>query len=145
MPVASKEAKTPETARALGTNTVTAHAGKAGVGPHEPATKKRKRRYSNVALGTVQHLERGVTRSMAKVTEGVAKTLTVYTERSDRSARARKDGALRDGIENWTKALSKGLRIAGNAPYVFVKGVNRGRGAKQVRDAIRLLTPPPLR
>jgi hypothetical protein len=106
--------------------------------------KKKKRRYS-FGLGTVQHLERGVTRSLETVSKGVARTFSEYSERSDKSARKKRDGALRDGIENWTKALSKGMRIAGDAPYDFVKNVNRGSGSKQVRDTVRLLTPPPLR
>ena len=106
--------------------------------------KKKKLRYS-FGLGTVQHIERGVTRSLETVSKGVARTFKEYSERSDNSARKKRDGALRDGIENWTKALSKGMRIAGEAPYDFVKNVNRGPGSKQVRETVRLLTPPPLR
>jgi hypothetical protein len=106
--------------------------------------KKKKRRYSR-GLGTVQHLERGVARSMETLTKGVARVFSEYSERSDKSARRKRDGALRDGIENWTKALSKGMRIAGDAPYDFVSQVNRGPGSKQVRKTVRLLTPPPLR
>jgi hypothetical protein len=106
--------------------------------------KKKKRRYS-AGLGTIQHIERGVTRSLETVTKGVARVFSEYSERSDKSARKKRDGALRDGIENWTKALSKGMRIAGDAPYDFVKNINRGPGSKQVRDTVRLLTPPPLR
>jgi hypothetical protein len=106
--------------------------------------KKKKLRYS-FGLGTIQHLERGVTRSLETVSKGVARTFSEYSERSDNSARKKRDGALRDGIANWTKALSKGMRIAGEAPYDFVKNVNRGPGSKQVRETVRLLTPPPLR
>jgi hypothetical protein len=110
----------------------------------EHTTKKRKRKYSR-GLGTLQHVERGVTRSAATIAEGVAKVFTVYTERSDKSSRRKRDGALRDGIENWTKAMSRGLRVAGEAPYKLVREINRGPGSKQVRDTVRLLTPPPLR
>jgi len=106
--------------------------------------KKKKRRYS-AGLGTIQHLERGVARSLETVSKGVARVFSEYSERSDKSARKKRDGALRDGIENWTKALSKGMRVAGDAPYDFVKQVSRGRGSKQVRKTVRLLTPPPLR
>jgi hypothetical protein len=106
--------------------------------------RKKKRRYS-AGLGTIQHLERGVARSLETVSKGVARTFSEYRERSDKSASKKRDGALRDGIENWTKALSKGMRIAGDAPYDFVRRVNRGSGSKQVRDTVRLLTPPPLR
>ena len=106
--------------------------------------KKKKLRYS-FGLGTIQHLERGVTRSLETASKGVARTFSEYSERSGSSARKKRDGALRDGIANWTKALSKGMRIAGEAPYDFVKNVNRGPGSKQVRETVRLLTPPPLR
>lgn len=106
--------------------------------------RKKKRRYS-AGLGTIQHLERGVTRSLETVSKGAARVFREYSERSDKSARRKRDGALRDGIENWTKALSKGMRIAGDAPYDFVRQVNRGPGSKQIRKTVRLLTPPPLR
>ena len=106
--------------------------------------KKKKRRYS-FGFGTIQHLERGVTHSLDTVSHGVARTFSEYTDRSNKSSRKKRDGALRDGIANWTKALSKGMRIAGDAPFDFVKQVNRGPGSKQVRDTVRLLTPPPLR
>jgi hypothetical protein len=105
---------------------------------------RRKRKYSR-GLGAVQHIERGVAQGLETLSESIAKVFSEYSTRSDKSARKKKDGALRDGIENITVALSKGLRVAGKAPYKFVKGVNRGPGSKQFRDAIRLLTPPPLR
>jgi hypothetical protein len=113
-------------------------------GKNVKVRKKKKRRYS-AGLGTIQHLERGVTRSLETVSKGVARAFKEYSERSDKSARKKHDGALRDGIENWTKALSKGMRVAGDAPHDFVRQINRGPGSKQVRDTVRLLTPPPLR
>ena len=110
----------------------------------ELPAKKKKRRYSR-GLGTLQHLVRGAALSAETVTAGIARVFSEYNERSDKSALRKRDGALRDGIENWTKALSKGMQVAGDAPYKFVKEVTRGPGSKQVRDGIRLLTPPPLR
>ena len=86
---------------------------------------KKKRRYTR-GLSTIQHLERGMARSLETLAEGVARTFSEYSERSDKSARKKRDGALRDGIKNWTKALSKGMRVAGDAPYDFVKQMNRG-------------------
>jgi hypothetical protein len=56
--------------------------------------KKKKRRYS-AGLGTIQHLERGVTESLETVTKGVARVFSEYSERSDKSARKKRDGALR--------------------------------------------------
>ena len=135
----TKDTKAHEPAKA----TVTAHADSSTV-VVETKAKKKKRRYS-FGLGPVQHVEHGVTRGLETVTAGVAKVFSEYNKRSDKSARSKRDGALRDGIENWTKALSKGMRIAGDAPFDFVKAINKGPGSKQVRDTVRLLTPPPLR
>jgi hypothetical protein len=106
--------------------------------------KKKKIRYS-FGLGTIQHLERGATRGLETTSKGAARTFTEYSDRSDKSARRKRDGAIKDGIENWTKAISKGMRIAGDAPYDFFRQLGRGPGSKQVRDTVRLLMPPPLR
>lgn len=110
----------------------------------ETKPKKKKRRYTK-GLSTVQHLERGVARSLDVMAEGVARVFSDYKKRSDKSARKKKDGALRDGIENWTKAMGKGMSISSKAPYKFVRTVSRGRGSKQLRRLVRSLTPPPLR
>lgn len=106
--------------------------------------KKKKRKYSK-GLKAVQRIERGMARSLDVLAEGFARTFSEYKKRSGRSARKKKDGALRDGLENWTKAMSKGLSVSSKAPYDFVKTVNSGRGTKQLRRTIRSLTPPPLR
>jgi hypothetical protein len=110
----------------------------------EPKKKKKKRRFSQ-GLRTIQDVERGVTVSLRTVSAGVARVLSEYTERSEKSSRKKRDGALRDAIENWTKAMSKGMRMGGKAPYDFVKAVNSEGGSKPLRDTIKLLTPPPLR
>jgi len=105
---------------------------------------KKNRRYSR-GLRTVQDVERGVSRSLETLSEALARTFRDYRKRSSRSSRRKRDGAIRDGIENWTKAMSKGMRVAGDAPYKLAKSVNRGKLGKQVRDAVRLATPPILR
>ncbi len=107
-------------------------------------SKKKKRRYSR-GLRAVQDLERGVTRSLETVTDGVARVFSEYSKRRNASSRKKRDGAIRDGIENWSRAVGKGMRVASKAPYRFVKAVNRGRASKQLRDTVRALTPPPLR
>jgi len=82
---------------------------------------------------------------MDMMAKGFAKVFSDYRERSDKSARKKKDGALRDGIENWTRAMGKGMSISGKAPYKFARTVTRGRGSKQLRRTVRALIPPPLR
>lgn len=110
----------------------------------ETKTKKRKRRYTR-GLSGIQHLERGVARSLDVMAEGFARVFSDYKKRSDKSARKKRDGALRDGLENWTKAMGKGMSISSKAPYKFVRTVSRGRGTKQLRRTLRALVPPPLR
>jgi hypothetical protein len=110
----------------------------------EIKTKKKKRRYTK-GLNAIQHFERGVARSMDVMAQGVARVFSDYKKRSDKSARKKKDGALREGLENWTKAMGKGMGISSKAPYTFVRTVTRGRGSKQIRRTLRALTPPPLR
>ena len=110
----------------------------------EEKKKKKKRRYSR-GSASGQNLGRGVARSAETISEGVARTFSDYDTRRNKSSFKKRDGAVRDGIDNWTKALSKGMRFAGKAPYQFFKIVTRGPGSKQVRNALRLFTPPPLR
>jgi hypothetical protein len=110
----------------------------------EVRTKKKKRRYTS-GLVTVQNVERGATRSLERVSAGVARMFRVYSERREDSSRKKRDGALRDALENWTKAMSKGMRTASKAPNDFVKAANRGRGSKRLRKTVRAFIPPPLR
>lgn len=110
----------------------------------ETKSKKKKRRHTS-GLVTIQHVERGITRSLERVSEGVARMFREYGERREDSSRKKRDGALRDALENWTKAMSKGMRTASKAPFDLVKGVSRGRGSKRVRKTIRAFVPPPLR
>jgi hypothetical protein len=110
----------------------------------ETKKKKKKRRYTK-GLRTIQNFERGVARSLDVLAEGFARVFSEYKERSEKSARKKRDGALRDGIENWTKAMGKGMSVSSKAPYDFAKTVTRGRASKQLRRTLRALTPPPLR
>lgn len=110
----------------------------------ETKTKKKKRRYTK-GLGAVQQIERGVARSLDAMAEGFARVFSEYKKRSDKSARKKRDGALRDGLENWTKAMGKGMSISSKAPYKFARTISRGRRSKQLRRTVRALVPPPLR
>lgn len=146
----NKEGKHPTAGHMPTTAAVTASAvgGPVSLGPRVPLSddggKKKKRKYSR-GLRTVQDAERGLARASATLGKAVARGLSVYRKRSNKSSRKKRDGAIRDGIENWTRAMSRGMRVASKAPYQFVRRVNRRRVSKQIRDAVRLLTPPLLR
>src|SRR5579864_4202014 len=102
---------------------------------------KKKRRYTR-GLRTTQEFEMGATRATQQIGKAVARGLSVYRKRRNKSSRKRRDGALRDIVENVGKAMSRGLRSGSNAPYQFAKAVNSRRFSKQVRDAFRLVAPP---
>ncbi|MEO5951696.1 MAG: hypothetical protein ABIQ44_04425 [Chloroflexia bacterium] len=104
----------------------------------------RKRRYTE-GLGGAQGIERAVTLSMEEVAKGFARTLKVYTKRSERSARDKKDGALREGLQNWAVAVSKGMSTAGLAPITLVKSVGKNGRSKGLEKLVRKFLPPPLR
>src|SRR5262245_48557828 len=80
--------------------------------------KKKKRKYSR-GLGSLQRAERGFAKANARVAQAVASGLSEYYRRDNRSSRKRRDGAIRDGVRNWSEALSKALRRGARAPRDF--------------------------
>src|SRR6266446_5186121 len=88
--------------------------------------KRKKRRYTR-GMRSMQELEMGVTRASQQIGKAVARGLTVYRRRRNKSSRNRRDGAIRDIVENVGKAMSRGLRSGSDAPYQFAKAVNSRR------------------
>src|SRR5215472_5181828 len=127
-----------------GEETVTGHAPATTESLRTPEPPQKKRQYSR-GMRNGQEIERGVSRAAASLGDAVAATFDTYKDRSRDSSYKRRDGAVRDAIKNWTKATSKGMKKASNAPYEFVKAVNRGRSSKQIRDAVRMFSPPMFR
>jgi len=105
---------------------------------------KKKRKYSKGKRG-VQELGRGVNRAAADLASAVASALETYKKRANKSSYEKRDGMLKDAVENWTKAASKGLKKAADAPYDLVKSVSRGKGSKQLRSATKMFSPPMFR
>jgi len=124
--------------------TVTGHAPAATEALRVPKETKKKRRYSRRMRGG-QELERGMSRAAASLGDAVASTFNTYKKRSKKSALNKRDGAVKDAIKNWTKATSKGMRDASDAPYQMVKAVNSNKASKQIRDAAKMISPPMFR
>src|SRR5260370_7917125 len=87
--------------------------------------KKRKRRYSP-GLGDVQKSSRGLTKASRRLVRAVARGMATYLKESDKSARKRRDGAIRDFGLNVADALGTGVRASSGIPA----------------DLPRTLTPP---
>jgi len=103
--------------------------------------KNKKRRYTR-GMRTMQEFELGFTRSTERIGKAVSRGLSVYRRRRNKSSRNRRDGAIRDGIENVSRAVGRALRTGSDAPYQFAKAINSRRFSKQIRDALRIVAPP---
>lgn len=127
-----------------GEKTVTGHAPATTESLRTPEAPKKKRKYTR-GMRAQQELERGMSRAAASIGDAVAATFNTYKDRSRSSSYKKRDGAVKDAIKNWTKATSKGMKKASDAPFELVKSVNRGRASKQIRDAVRMVSPPMFR
>ena len=76
---------------------------------------KKKKKYSR-NLRTIQELEKGWTDSARRVAKAVKEGFDTYTDDRDKSAKKRRDGAMRDLLRNQSKAVRKTLSIAAEVP-----------------------------
>jgi len=124
--------------------TVTGHAPATTESLRTPDAPKEKRKYSRRMRGG-QELERGLSRAASSLGDAVAATFKSYKDRSRASSFKKRDGAVKDALKNWTKAYSKGMKKASDAPYQLVKAVNSNKASKQIRDAVKMVSPPMFR
>jgi hypothetical protein len=113
--------------------------------PVAPAPeKKRKRRYSRDLEG-MQRWGRAASKASRRVARAVAAGLDTWYDRSERSALARRDGALRDSMKNLSKAVSKTVAEASMAPADLLAPLDSKRGRRVARAVARAFVPPFLR
>ena len=103
---------------------------------------KKKRRYSK-GLEEAQRMERHLTRSTHRMARAVEEGISTYRKRSSRSARSKRDGAIRDFIPNSGLAMSRAMKEASAVPYDLARAMNtqisRKRLRRQLRSASRTL------
>lgn len=126
------------------TETVTGHTPGVTDSLTAPKPTKQKRKYSR-GLRAGQEIERGIANAACTMGDAIADTFGTYRKRSQSSSFRKRDGAVRDAIKNWTKATSEGMKTASDAPYQFIKTINRGRASRRIRDAVRMMSPPMFR
>lgn len=112
-----------------------------GVIVYRKKKKKRRRRYTR-GLRDFQQLGRGVVRASDRIADAVAAGLTDFRKRSNRSARRRRDGALRDALPNLSRAMGETLRRSADAPYDVTRRIYTNWVARQVRAVSRLVSSP---
>src|SRR6185503_12250938 len=71
--------------------------------------KKKKRKYTR-GTKDIQRLERGVTKASRRLSRAVASGFATYEKKRNKSSRKKRDGAIRDAIENWTRAYGRATR-----------------------------------
>jgi len=127
-----------------GVETVTGHTPGVNDSIAMPQANKKKKKYSR-GLRASQEVEHGIANAASTLSNAIADTFGTYKKRSRSSSFKKRDGAVRDAIKNWTKATSQGMKTASDAPYQFVKTVNRGKASRRIRDAVRMVSPPMFR
>jgi hypothetical protein len=103
---------------------------------------RKKKRRTTRGLRDVQNFERGVTRSGETLSRAIMRGLKRYDRLRDKSSRKKRDGAIRDALDNWSRAAGRALRVASDAPYDFTKEINTKRFSRQLRDTVRMFSLP---
>src|SRR5262249_54276342 len=106
--------------------------------------RKKKRKYSR-GFRDVQELGRAVSKASTRVARAVAKGMAEYRKQSEKSARKKRDGAMRDFTVNLADGLGKTIRGLSMVPADLARGLNtkgaRRRARKQLRFTSRVLRP----
>jgi len=100
--------------------------------------QKKKRKYSR-GLRDLQKSGRAMSKASSRVSRAVAKGIDAYRKASDKSARKRRDGALRDVGVNVAKGLSRTLRGVSRTPVSLAKALNQRGVRRGVRRQTRAL------
>src|SRR5689334_4274101 len=82
--------------------------------------KKKKKKYSR-GLKFPQKAEVQLTRGAHRLARAVEEGLGLWRERRDGSARKKRNGALRDAVKNYGKAVTKFHKVAAKLPEDVTK------------------------
>ena len=84
--------------------------------------KPKKKRYTR-SLRAIQRLEVGVSKSNRRMAEAVVRGLDTWIDATKQSSRKKRDGAIKDGVKNLSKAMRETLVTASEAPADFLDEV----------------------
>lgn len=101
--------------------------------------KNRKRRYSK-ELEEIQQVERQFARSTHRIARASEKGIASYRKLSTKSAKKKKDGAIKDFIPNSGVAMSRALREASSLPKDFAQMANTKQNRKRLKRQLRALS-----
>jgi hypothetical protein len=87
---------------------------------------KRKKKYSR-GLKEPQRLEKGVSRAAERIAQAVVDGLSEYRDRRGKSARKKRDGAIRDSVRNVGRGLEEAISTAAKVPTDLTKRMSGRR------------------
>jgi hypothetical protein len=98
--------------------------------------KKKKKRRSSSGLKDVQVRARSLSKARLKIRKAAVKGSLAFRKRSKKSAKKKRDGAVRDLLPNIGWALSRTMRSASGVPYDVAKALDKSgprRGGRRLR------------
>lgn len=106
--------------------------------PIQTAEPRPKRKYSK-RLRNLQEFERNASKAVHRLTRSFEQGVGQWRKSTDRSARRRKDGAIRDALDNYAKATGKQLRVISRVPVDVVRAVRSLKIGKVARRLFPML------
>jgi hypothetical protein len=107
-------------------------------------TKRRARRGSSRTARRLEDIERRLSRATRRVARATEHGVSEYIDRRDRSASARRDGALVDFYENVARGVSVGLAEASPVTVDVAKAFNTRNLRRQIRRTLASLPRIPV-
>lgn len=118
-----------------------AHADAAPLAVEKSKKKKKKMKYSR-GLRDLQTVGRRLTKVSERLARANAAGIETYRKASDKSARKKRDGAMRDFGVNAAKGMSKSLRKSSRVPVDIARALSprgtRKRTRRQLKVSARL-------
>ncbi len=106
---------------------------------HLNKKENRKRRYSK-DLEEIQQVERQFARTTHRIVRAGEKGISSYRKLSAKSAKKKKDGAIRDFIPNTGTAMSRTLREVSSLPEDIAQIANTKQNRKRLKRQLRSLS-----
>lgn len=104
----------------------------------EKSKKKKRKKYSK-PLRPLQELEEGITKGNQRVAKAVYKGLATWSKNRNRSASKKRDGAIKDGLQNSNKSLRKVLLAGASAQVDVLDSIADMKATRTLtKDATRL-------
>ena len=97
---------------------------------------KKKRKYSR-GLKEVQVAGRRMTRTSSRMISAVAKGMDAFRKASDKSARHKRNGVIKDFGVNSAKGLGRSLRASSRVPLELAKAMDNRVSRRFVRLQLR--------